>query len=511
MPPFALVLERCRVVDGTGAPWFRADVAVRGERIEAVGDLGSAEAAERVDARELFLSPGFVDTHVHTDAELLRDPAQEASLRQGVTTHVVGQDGFGFAPTTPRSFEFMRVFTSGINGSELPFGAASVAEFLERLDGATAVNAVTLMPNGCARLDVVGSDGREATPEELERMAAICRQAAAEGAVGLSSGLDYVPSCHASTAELAQLAAATGGVYVTHIRYKSGLLVALDEAIEIGRRAGVPVHVSHLRGDPTLGTGAASIVERLDAARSDGVDVTFDAYPYTYGATVLPYMLPYWLFAGDPEEILARLADPATRDRVRAELDLTRYGWDDMVIAADHPLAGASPEAAARELGKDVVDLVLDLLAENELNVTLIWKPTDRPEVLADIEALYAHPGAIVGSDGIYTPGRVHPRGWGAFARYLATTRLPLEEAVRHATSLPAGRFGLLDRGLVRPGCAADLVVFDPAGVRDRSTWDDGRRPAQGVRHVLVNGVFALRDGELTGATPGRGLRRASG
>jgi N-acyl-D-amino-acid deacylase len=519
-PRFDLVIERCRLVDGSGRPAVDADVALADGRIAAIGALEDASADERLDACGLVVAPGFIDVHVHTDARLLEPRAQEASLLQGVTTHVVGQDGFGFAPTTARSFPFMEAYTAGINGRPVPFGPGGIADYLRRFDGATAVNVASLVPNGCLRMEVLGNGERTASGAEVDEMGALCSDALGEGAVGLSSGLDYVPSRHASTEELAALAsvlAQAGLPYVTHVRYELGLLAALEEAVEIGRRARVPVHVSHLRGDTEYGAGVEEILGAVDAARAEGIDLTYDVYPYTYGSSFLPYVLPAWALEGEPEEILARLADPGVREQIRAGLDEVKWSWARLVLAGrprgEHArFVGVDLVRAAALSGQDEVDLVCDLLVAEELEALLVWKPDESPSAEADLLTMLAHPAQMLGSDGIYGPGRIHPRGHGSFARFLGRfvreqRLLGLEEAIARVTSVPASRFRLDGRGLVSPGSAADLVIFDPDTLVDRATFDEGDLPATGVRDVFVAGVAVVRDGYVTDATPGLGLR----
>jgi N-acyl-D-amino-acid deacylase len=519
-PRFDLVIERCRLVDGSGSPPVDADVAVSDGTVAAIGALQDASTEERLDAEGLVLAPGFIDVHVHTDVRLLEPKVQEASLLQGVTTHVVGQDGFGFAPTTARSFPFMEAYTAGINGKPVPFGPGGIGEYLGRFHHATAVNVATLVPNGCLRMEVVGNAGRATSDAEVDEMRALCRDAIADGAVGLSSGLDYVPSRHASTGELVAVAsvlADTGLPYVTHVRYELGLLAGLEEAVEIGRRARVPVHVSHLRGDSEYGAGPEAILATVDAARAEGIDLTFDCYPYTYGCSFLPYVLPAWALEGEPEEIVARLGDPAARDRIRAGLDEVDWSWARLVLAGrprgEHArFVGLDLARAAALSGQDEVDFVCDLLVAEELEALLVWKPDESPNAEADLLPVLAHPAQMLGSDGIYGPGRMHPRGYGSFARFLGRLvreerLLSLEKAIARVTSLPADRFRLAGRGLILPGKVADLVLFDPDTFVDRATFDEGDLPATGVRDVFVNGVAVVCDGHVTDATPGLDLR----
>jgi N-acyl-D-amino-acid deacylase len=510
--PLDVVIAGADVVDGTGAPRRRADVGVRGGRIVAVDERTDSQAALMLDGRGLVLAPGFVDVHVHTDAAVLNDPVQEASIRQGVTTHVVGQDGFGYAPASPRTLAFMRWYLAGINGSTVPLAPGGIAEYLAQVDGRSAVNVAVLLPNGNLRMEVMGNGAGPADGEALGAMAALCRQAMQEGAVGLSSGLDYVPSMHASEEELTVLAAAAGelgGIYVTHVRYRAGLLDAVDEAIRIAAAARVPVHISHLYdSDP------GSVLERIDRARGTGIQVGFDSYPYVFGSSLLAYLLPEWVFEGDERAIAGRLADRAVRDRVREWLPASHWDWSQWTVAGRPPqpfawAVGLDLVEAAAGAGADPVDFACDLLLDAGMAVTVIGRPVCRE---AEILPFPRHPAHVLGSDGIHVPGRTHPRGHGAFARYVGRMVrdgvLTLEEAVRHATSMAADRFGLAHIGRVAQGEAADLVLFDPDALVDRATLEDSRAPAEGVRTVLVSGVPVLLDGEPSGATPGRALRR---
>jgi N-acyl-D-amino-acid deacylase len=511
---FDILVRGAMLVDGSGAQARPADVGVKDGVIAAVGDLGEARSGQTIDAHGLVVSPGFVDAHVHTDAAVLTDPLQEASIRQGVTTHVVGQDGFGYAPCGGATLDFMRFYLAGINGGDVPLSEGGIGEYLNRVAAASAVNVATLVPNGCVRMEVLGNAAGTAGAEAVAAMAELCRAGMRDGAVGLSCGLDYVPSMHADEPELTALAAAVaelGGVYVTHIRYRSGMLEAVDEALRIGARAGVPVHISHLYGDQV-----DEILGHIDSARDAGVDAGFDCYPYHYGSSLLGYLLPEWLFEGSPAEILARLADPSSRARIREWLPTAHWDWSQWTIAGRMPAQYA--EALGRDIlqaaagaGADPVHFACDLLLAAGLAVTVVGRPACAER---SILPFLRHPAHVLGSDGIHVPGRIHPRGYGSFARYVGRMVrdgvLTLEEAVRHCTSAPAARFRLDRIGWIAPGHHADLVVFDAASLSDRSTLDDGRAPAEGVRDVLVSGVPVLLDGSHTGATPGRALRRAS-
>jgi N-acyl-D-amino-acid deacylase len=519
---FDLVLAGGRVVDGTGSPWFRADVAVRGDRIAAVGALGQAEARRRLDVGGRVVAPGFVDTHVHADLALLADPFHEAAIRQGVTTYLLGQDGVAMAPASPATLAYMRRYTAGFSGRfEVPDRWTSMAEYLARFDRRAAVNVACLVPNGNVRMDVMGLESRPATPDEIKDMRRVVRQAMEDGAVGLSSGLDYIPSRYATTAELTALCreiAPYGGVYVTHMRgyAPDSVIGAMDEVFSIARDGGVAALISHFNSQADL------VLPHLDRARAAGLDVAFDLYGYLAGSTILGMVaLPPWVQEGGADATLARLADPAVRARLRTEgfsgprgplgevrlsyVEAPTYrAYEGLTLAEAAQLAtgGAHPEA--------IVDFVCDVLAASALAVGCVVLHQKRTE--ADVTALMRHPAMMGGSDGIFAGGRPHPRGWGCFGRYLGhyvreARTWTLEEAVQHLAAHPARRLGLVDRGLIRPGMAADLVVFDAARIGDRATYADGRQPAEGVDHVLVNGEPVLVDGQRTPALPGRALR----
>jgi N-acyl-D-amino-acid deacylase len=523
---FDLVLAGGRVVDGTGSPWFRADVGVRGDRIAAVGALGRAETRRRLAVADRVVAPGFVDTHVHADLALLADPLHEAAIRQGVTTYLLGQDGVAMAPASPDTLDYMRRYTAGFSGRfEVPDRWSSMAEYLRCFDRRTAVNVACLIPNGNVRMDVMGLAPRAPTPDELRAMRHIVRRAMEDGAVGLSSGLDYIPSRYAMTEELVELCrelAPFGGVYVTHMRgyAPDTVLGAMDEVFRIAGEAGVPALISHFNSQADL------VLPHLDRARAAGLDVTFDLYGYLAGSSILGMVaLPPWVQEGGVDATLARLADPAVRARLHAEgfagsrgpLDQVRLGY--VEAPAYRAYEGLSlVEAAERALGRSghraLVDFVCDVLVASGLAVGCVVPHLKRTE--ADVQALMRHPAMMGGSDGIFAGGRPHPRGWGCFGRYLGhyvreARTWTLEEAVQHLAAHPARRLGLGDRGLIRAGLAADLVVFDPDRIADRATYADGRQPAIGMEHVVVNGELVLEAGARTPARPGRALRPARG
>ena len=527
------------MLDGTGAPAVRADVGVRDGRIAAVGTLGDSGAAGRagpagaagkagaagpagaavpapgagppeIDATGRYVTPGFVDAHVHADAALFDAAVQLALLRQGITTVVLGQDGLSYAPGSPATVGYVSRYFAAVNGIHPEFAGGRVADLLAGYDRATPVNAAYLVPHGTVRYEVVGSAPRPADPDELAAMRALVEEGLADGAAGLSSGLEYAPGRYAGTAELAYLCGPLGGrLYVTHMRgYEARAPVGMAEVTEIGRLARVPQHVSHYHGP------AAELTALLDAARAGGLDVTFDSYPYLRGSSILAMVvLPDWLPTADLEVAEAMLRDPAVRGRLRAQWPDTL--WPTISLSqVSHPdwawTEGLRlPDAAARA-GLDPAGLAIELLLADHLQVGCVFDqpPTNSEE---SVRALLRDERHMGGSDGIYQGRHPHPRGYGAFARLLGRYVRELgdwtwPEAVVHLAARPAVRFGLAGRGLIRPGYAADLVLLDPSTVGDRATYEAPRELAVGIDDVLVAGVPVLAGGALTGARPGRAV-----
>jgi N-acyl-D-amino-acid deacylase len=517
---YDLIAKGGWVIDGTGGPPFRADVAVLNSMIFEVGHLGDSTASKVLDASGLYIVPGFIDAHVHGDAMLLADPIHLPALRQGVTTYIIGQDGCSFAPGSRSTIDYMRRYTAGFNGnpSTIEYDWNTVDEYLGRFDLKVAINVAYLIPNGNVRIEAMGHDPRPATDDELEAMQRIVREGMDAGAVGLSTGLDYLPSRHADAREIAALCEAIvpfDGVYVTHMRaYGQNAPIGMEEVYEIAGRSGVAAHVSHYNGPAVL------LLPLMDRGLSMGLDLTYDTYPYLAGSTILGMVaLPAWVQEGGIEPTLERLSDPAIRRRLDSEwfASPTQYPLDKMHLAmVAHPdwrwAEGSTVTEAASRAGLKPGDFICDILVASGLAVGVVnFRAHDRTE--EDVRAILRHPSHMAGSDGIFCGGFPHPRGWGAFARYLGYHTRTLgdyswPEAITHLATHAARRYRLTDRGLVRPGYVADLALFDPLTVTDRSTYAAGRTLAEGVKHVLVNGVLALENGEPTGATPGRALRR---
>jgi N-acyl-D-amino-acid deacylase len=521
------LFRRATVVDGTGADRYEADVLVRGATIAAIGHDVVADGARVVDAEGLVLAPGFIDMHAHSDLAVLQ-PSHLAKVTQGVTTEVVGQDGIGYAPTDAPTLAQVRRQIAGWNGdpADLDFGWRGVGDYLDRVDAGVATNIACLVPQGNLRLMTVGPDDRPASPAEIARMKQLLGEALEHGAVGMSSGLTYTPGMYADTEELAALCevvAEHGGFYAPHTRsYGAGALESYAEMLELARRTGCAVHLTHATMNFPVNRGRAGEFLRLvDAAIADGCDVTLDSYPYLPGSTTLSALLPSWASSSGVDATLARLEDPEARERIRVAVDEVgsdgSHGvvvdWEAVQLAGVsdpglEPLVGTTVAALAAERGTTPIEVFFDLLLRDRLATSILQHVGDEQ----NLQEIMRHRVHMGGSDGILVGSRPHPRAWGTFARYLARyTRelgvLGLEACVNHLSGRPAARLGLRDRGLVREGYAADLVLFDAETVEDAATFDHPRLPATGIRSVLVNGVFAIDDGTPTGDTAGHSLR----
>lgn len=494
---FDVLIAGGRVVDGSGNPWFQADIGIRGDAIARMGKLGAHPAKLRIDATGLVVTPGFIDTHNHSYPDIFEEPTASAFLFQGVTTLVAGPDG----------------------NSPLPLGAA-----LERLSRhRMSVNMALCVGHGSIRRAVLGMENRKPTQAELERMQQLVRQAMQEGAVGLSTGLFYTPANYAETEEviaLARAAAEFGGFHVSHIRDEAERIIeAVRETIRIGEEGGLPTQVTHHKvGGKTNRGKSVQTLQLVEEARSRGVDATVDQYPYTASHTGLgAALIPQWAFAGGDQALRERLAAPDQRARIKAEIvrriEFERGGGDAKNIvltrcAFDKSLEGKSLADVTRSGGHEptaanAAEAVLDIQQKGGCGAVFHWMFEE------DVERILAAPFTMIASDGGIRLR--HPRSYGAFARVLARyvrekRILTLEEAVRKMSGFPAARLRIYDRGLIRPGMKADLVVLDPDKIEDRATFEKPDVLAIGVRDVLVNGRPAILAGKLTEERPGRVL-----
>ena len=518
-----MLFHNATVVDGTGGDRYVADVLVVGDRIRGIGSF----EGPAIDATGLVLSPGFVDMHSHTDLAVLAHPGHEAKLSQGVTTEVTGQDGLSFAPVDDGTLSIIRRQIAGWHGSfadEL-FTWRSVGEYLARLDQGLPLNQAYLVPQGNLRMLVMGNEKRPATGAELDAMCGLLRDGLSAGAVGMSSGLSYTPGMFADTAELEALClvvAEFGGFYEPHIRgYGGTALAGYAEVIGIAERAGCALHLTHATLNFPSNRGRAhELLAMVDAALARGTDVTLDSYPYLPGSTTLAALLPSWVTLGGPDAMLERLGEPSVREALRIALDVegSDGAHGEVVDWATIQVSGSrSADAIGRTIDELAgagprVETVLDLLVADELSTSILMHVGNEENMLA----IMRHPNHSGGSDGLLTGELPHPRAWGTFPRYLGHfTRerglFSLEECVRHLSGTPARRLGWTDRGLVRVGYAADLVLFDSEAVIDNATFDKPRRPSTGISHVVINGELVVDRGVRTAAIPGRVLRPDQG
>jgi len=521
------------IVDGTGNPWFKADIAVRKGRIAAIGNLASNPADTVIDAKDMVVCPGFVDVHSHSDFSLLVNPLAESKIRQGVTTEVVGNCGVSAAPLNDLLKEDIRKTTPMLEEAKLELTWTTMSQCMSLMEEkGVALNVALLVGNSNIRVSVLGFENRRPTENELKKMKKVLARAIKAGAFGMSTGLIYPPSCYADTDEIVELAKVVsrfGGIYTSHIRGEGSTLInAVKEAIEIGERAKLPVEISHHKASGRANWGKVKqTLQMMEEARERGVDVTCDVYPYIAGSTGLDALLPPTVYEGGVEKLVERLSVRENRRRIREEMKRTseeggpeRLGapeWRSIRISyckGHRDLEGKTIEAIAEEKRRDPFEFVFDLLVEEKASVGIVlFTMRER-----DMHYVLRHRLSMVGSDsstaspyGVLGKGKPHPRTYGTFPRILGRYVreegvLSLENAVRKMTSLPAQKLKLKDRGLIREGAWADIVVFDPKRVVDKATYQKPHQYPDGIEYVLVNGKIVVEHGEHTGALPGHVL-----
>ncbi len=510
------------IIDGSGNPGFHGAVGVEGERVHVLrGDLGGVGASRVIDARGRIVCPGFIDMHAHSGLVILAEPHHEPKVRQGVTTEVIGVDGNSYAPFHAHAdLERFIELNSGLDGNPpLKSRWSTVEQYLALFTNRVAVNVVYLLGNSPLRICALGWDDRPPTAAELANMRALLRVGMEEGAFGMSTGLDYPPGSYADTAELVELsreAARLGGIYHTHVRYGLGdrFLDPFREAIEIGQRSGIATHITHFYQRATAPGGADRMLALVEDARETGLDVTFDSYPYVYSSTRLLIVIPQWAHDGGPERLKAVLRSPEARERMRKEVTPRASSWQEMWVTylkrpEHHRFEGRSIAEVAEMMGRDVVDALCDLLLAEDLQTSYVSAGGNA----ATLPKFVSHPLSMVGSDALLIGEYPSPRTYGTFpiilAEFVREDRfLSLPDAIRKMTSFPAQRLGLPDRGLLREGFKADLVVFDAQTVKAPATRTQPKQFPIGIEYVIVNGRVVVDDGRHTGVLAGRALRR---
>jgi N-acyl-D-amino-acid deacylase len=521
-----LLIDGGHVIDGTGNPGYRAGVGVQGDKVRILrGNLSDVVANQVIDGTGLVVSPGFIDLHSHSGLTILEDPRHEIKVRQGVTSELVGVDGISYAPlANDRLLAELVRYHAGLDGKpDLTYSWTTVAQYLKRFDGNTSINVGMVVGNSALRLSVIGWGDEAATDRDLANMKALLREGMEEGALGLSTGLDYPPGSHATTAELVELsevAGALGGIYHTHMRYQLGdrFLDPLREAIEIGRRSGASLHVTHLYRRAVAPGGSQDLLDLVREANEEGTETTFDTYPFGWSSTTLLMLIPMPLQTGGPDALIEKLSNPSARTEIRAAIERRAgyYGgshvWSRIHLGyfanpQNQQYEGVSIADVAASRDQHPADTVCDLLVDEDLRVNQVAAGPDE----ISVAAFLTDPVSMVGSDSVFVGARPSPRTYGTFPRVLGQfvrdeRQLSLPEAIRKMTSFPAQTLGLQDRGILRDGMKADIVVFDANRIRSNATYEDPRRMAEGVHHVVVNGKLVLHDGQMTDALPGRSL-----
>jgi dihydroorotase/N-acyl-D-amino-acid deacylase len=529
--PYDVVIRNGHVVDGTGSPWYAGDVAIKNGRIAALGDLAGAKARKTIDARGMVVAPGFIDMLGQSELSILVNPHLPSKIYQGITTEVTGEGG-SIAPLTPAIIQADHVTYQhyGITPDWRTF-----REYFARLrKQGMGINLASYVGATQVRRAVIGEDNRAPTPAELERMKALVREAMQDGAVGLSTSLQYAPAPYASTEELIALAseaAKFGGTYASHIRNEGDAIdTALDEAFRIGREAHIPVEIWHLKAAGRANWGRMpEIVARIEKARQSGIDVAADTYAYTAAFNTFSAIIPPWAHDGGDKKLIERLKDPALRARIRKEMETPSSEWNNewqqvtgpeaFIVGAVQnpklvPLQGKTIAEIAKLWNKDPIDTVFDLLVEDQAFTSVAFFIMAEPDVATALRQPWVsvcNDSQGTSPDGLLGREHPHPRAYGAFPhvlrKYVREDKvLSLEDAIRKFSALPAQRMRLGDRGVLKIGMWADVVVFDPEQVRDLATFDKPNQLSEGMRFVLVNGVPVIEEGRTTNALPGKVL-----
>lgn len=530
--PCDIVIRNGRIIDGTGSPWYSGDIAVREGRIAAIGKLENVKAARDIDARGMIVAPGFIDMLGQSELTILVNPHLPSKIFQGITTEITGEGG----SAAPLNETIIAADKLSYDHFQIVPDWRSLRDYFARLERQKiGINIASYIGATQVRRMVLGDGNRAPSPAELERMKELVRQAMKDGAVGISTSLQYAPAPYASTEELIALAkesARFGGIYATHLRSEGDAIIpALDEAIRIGREAAIPVEIWHLKAAGKSNWGRMpEIVAYIEKARRAGVDVTADTYAYPAWFNNFSAFIPPWAHDGGEQKMLERLKDPSLRARIRKEMETPSTAWDNewhevpgpeaIVISVVHnpellPLQGKTLAEISRMWGKDSIDTLFDLLIKDSAYTYVAVFGMSEPDIgLALLQPWTSVDNDSQGTapDGLLGREHPHPRAYGTFPRILRKyvreeKTLRLEEAVRKFTALPAQRMRLTDRGVLKAGLWADVVVFDPEAVRDLATFEKPNQLSEGMQYVLVNGVPVIEGGKATNALPGKVLR----
>ena len=517
---FDVIIKNGLIYDGSGGAPFKADLGVKGDRIAAVGGLSGASAGTVIEAKDLAVAPGFINMLSWSSVSLIVDGRSQSELRQGVTTEIFGE-GESMGPLT----EEMKRRTISMQG-ELKFDIAwtTLCEYLRYLEKrGISPNVASFVGAGTLRENVVGLENKRATPAQLNKMCELVRLEMEAGALGVGSSLGYAPDMFATTGELIAMcrtAAKYGGMYISHVRNEGDALIeAVEELLRISREAGIAAEIYHLKaGGEKNWPKIDRVISMIESARREGLRITADVYLYTAGSNRLSSRLPAWAHEGGDEALLDRLRDPVLRKKIGAEMRLRGRMPKTILVGFNaqslRPLTGKTLEEAARIRGKDQVETMLELVEEDSAATRVATFVMSEENIIKEIRRPWVSLGSdavSISAEGVFLNQSTHPRAYGNFARLLGKyvreeKVISLQEAIRRLTGLPAANLGLDHRGLIKQGYFADLVVFDPDTIADRSTYDNPHQYATGVKHALVNGVRVIENGEHTGAKPGRAL-----
>jgi N-acyl-D-amino-acid deacylase len=517
-----ILIKNGRIIDGSGSSFYYGNIAIKNGLIDKIGNT-EEKAVTVLDATNLIVTPGFIDTHSHSDLFLIHEPDARAKIMQGITTEIIGQDGLGEAPIKEDLKSEWRKYLSGLNGDPpIEWNWNNLGEYLDRIQEAKpSVNVASLVGHGNLRLIAMGMDDRPPSTQELSHMKELLTESLKEGAIGLSTGLIYAPCVYSNASELSELckiSAKLGGVFVVHMRNEGDqLLESIDEVLGISRESGVHVHISHFKsgGRSNWGKSKDSLI-KLDEATMQGLKISYDQYPYTAGSTFLSSLLPTWVHEGGVDKLLIRLKDTGTRSKIMAEINKKAQtsrdtGWKNVLVTyvesdANKKYEGLSLSEIAKKREETEIESLIEIVLE-EANRASMASFTMSEE---DVERIMVHPLGMICTDGLLL-GKPHPRAYGAFprvlGRYVRKGTVKLEEAVRKMTSYPASVFKLEKRGLLKPGYHADITIFNPDTVIDTATYKEPRKNPRGILHVLVNGRITVKNGIYIGERAGKIIR----